>query len=264
MKRSLNRARLLAPVVALVCLFTAGPSVNAVTITTADGNGADTFVEGVPSNENYGTRGNIVLKNPSGPTQFARKGYIRFDLSSMAGRAALDATLSLTVENNNLVSGNFTVDVFALNDGAGDFWIEGNGGTDNSPTGEINWDNAPGNDVTSGINLDGAEVTSLGSFNVENSGTDGVGSILTFSLASLTAAINADNNEALTLILRRSGTNDGNSPNLAFASKENTSNLNHAPPTLDITLAPIPEPATATLALVGLGGLVMRRRRNMA
>ena len=80
-----------------------------------------------------------------------------------------------------------------------------------------------------------------------------------FSSPELVEAIAADTDGQLSLILRRIDTSG--SANLTFASREHGS---LAGPTLSISVTAVPEPATATLALLGLSGLAMRRRRKTA
>jgi hypothetical protein len=166
------------------------------------------------------------------------------------------AVLDLVVNSNDSGGGDpnpssFTVEVFGLNDGAGDFWVEGNGGTDNNPLDEIVWSNAPGNDTASGIGLLGAQVTALGQFGVTTSDIAG----MTVQFASTPAFvnfINADSNGSASIILRR---DSGGSNNLAFRTKE--FGIASAPL---LTLNAIPEPSSFSLVVLGLGFLLYRRR----
>jgi hypothetical protein len=76
----------------------------------------------------------------------------------------------------------------------------------------------------------------------------------------LTAAINSDTNNLLTLKMRRVGVNADGNPNLAFRSKEDIT-VERLAPTLDIT-ATVPEPGMMgmTSFLLALAALGYRRR----
>ena len=216
------------------------------TITTADGNGADTYVRLGQPNNNFGGATQVVIKDANNGST-TRKGYLRFDLSSIT-QEALQAGLTLDISTNNQGGNNGTipaefqnVQVYGLTDESLDNWNEGT----------IDFDNAPGNQAGDGLN--GSLTTLLGTFNVE----DNAGGSVIFANQNLVDFINADTNGLATLILRRNG--GSGSANLGFASKEN-STLNA--PRLDVVTEAVPEPATATLALLSLGGLMMRRKRT--
>jgi len=239
---------------ALAVLLLMSAPLKAVVITTADGVGADTFIEGgSDANKNFGSGGSMTIKGDSRGGDFTRKIYLRFDVSSLPPNV-LDTELLLTTSLNNSGGSNpnpntFNVDVFGLSNESLDNWVEGNGGTDNSPPGEIVWNNAPANN-TSNNNFTG-DALSLGSFFVPaNPAPD----TLSFSSAGLTNFINGDTNGAVTLMLRRQA---GGSKNLVLASKENAT---LAPPTLQVV---VPEPTAllvwSLLAALGVG--LFRRHR---
>lgn len=235
----------------------AAAQAGAAVIVTSFGNGADTYVQATdttsPNEANFGTSTGLIVKNPTTANRFARKAYFRFDLSALSGGPATEASLSWTVQSNNLASGSFTISVYGLDDGVGENWIEGNGGTDNSPEGEMVWSNAPANTVGSGINFT-SDATLLGTFTV--SSTDIVGTRVTFaSNPALVSFLNADTDDRVTFMLARS---EGGSPNLGFYSKEFTPGDISDEPALTI----IPEPGPLTL--LGVGGLLgfLRRRRK--
>ena len=233
-------------------------------VTTSVGNGADTYIQGVDSTSptpiNFGNSANLTIKNPAAGNRFARKPYLRFDLSGLPAGEITDASLSLYISANN--SGGsplnpapaaYTISVYGLADGVGENWVEGNGGTDNNPANEIVWTNAPGNLTTSGINFN-ADATLLGILNIAN--TDATGSTVTFNATpELLTFLNADTDNLVTLMLARS---EAGSPNLNFASKEFTPGDLSDEPTLNLTI--VPEPGS--LALLGLGGLLIARRRR--
>lgn len=202
----------------------------------------DSFVRLGQPTTNFGGATNVVIKD-SGNGSTTRKGYFQFDISSIKSEA-LAAGLTLDVSVNNNGGGGstpqeFTVQVFALNDGVDESWDENT----------ITFNNAPGN--AGGNALVGAETTLLGEFTVENN----AGGRVLFASQGLIDFINADTDGLATLILLRDGGSGGF--NLAFASSENGQLL---APTLDIVAA-VPEPATAVLGLLGLGALGRRRRR---
>ncbi len=141
----------------LVLALAAGHCAAAV-ITTAQGDGADTFIQLGSAGSNFGAAGQVVIKDAGG-SGTTRKGYLRFDLSAETG-AFLDAELLLDVVLNNSSGANpppneYTVRVYGLNDGHPD---EGWGES------TITWNNAPAN-VTSN-NLIGEGATFLGRFTV--------------------------------------------------------------------------------------------------
>lgn len=214
-----------------------------IVIGTEDGDGADSYVRlGEPST-NYGGATSVLTKD-SGGSGTTRKGYLRFDLSEVTNDA-LEAALILDIAINNAGGGSttpleFDVEVFGLLDGdAGEGWDEST----------IDWDNAPANGANNGI-LGNAQ--SLGVFRVED---NSAGQVL-FTSQALIDFINADTDNRGTLILRRiSGTG---SNNLGFGSKENDVLVQ---PTLSVIMA-IPEPATASMFGLAIGGLALRRRRR--
>jgi hypothetical protein len=218
------------------------------TVTTGMGQGADAYVRGgTNGGNNYGNSQNLVVKHSSN-SSFTRHAYLKFDLSDIG--EALHAGLTLDVLSNN-GGGNdptpkvFTVEVFGLNDGeSGENWAEGT----------IDYNNAPGH-LGSNNGMDPSTTTFLGSFVVE----DNPGGRVIFANEDLIDFLNADTNDLVTLMLRRNGGNGGY--NLVFASDEHGS---LQAPRLDIVERIVPEPATATLALLGLGALARRRRRSLA
>ena len=221
------------------------------TITTADGDGADSFVQLGNATTNYGNSTTLTVKDSSSGTT-TRKIYLRFDLGSTPLAGLTNTLLDLIVtghDNGGSTLQNITVELWGLNDAAsGQDWIEGNGGTDNSPAGEIVWNNAPAN-VTSNNSLT-SDATKLASIVVTPSVA--IGDTVTISNADSTSAdaflnfIKADTDGVVTLILRRLGGNSAN--NLSFASKENAT---YDAPTLTL-LVPTPAALPAGLALMAL------------
>jgi len=226
-----------------------GEAVPAVltTLTTADGSGADSFVQSGQADANFGGAANVVVKDAgSGTTN--RKGYVRFDLSSING-PLVDAALLLDVALNNQGGGGTTpqkqtVNVFGLPDGdPGEAWDEMT----------LTWNNAPGNASNEGLD---PSMIPLGSFTVPNTADAQV----LFSSDELFDFITADTDGLATLVLTRE--TPSGSWNLGFGSKENGS---FAAPSLRLAVAAaVPEPSTfilAALGLLGLGLVGWRRKR---
>ncbi len=227
---------------------------NLLSITTNDGNGADSYVRLGTATTNFGNAANVTVKN-NGSGTTTRKGYLRFDLSSLS-QLATNVSLNLDVATNNQGGSNpnpveQVVNVYGLNDAeAGQNWVEGNGGTDNDPVGEINWNNAPAND-TADNDIDTTKATLLGSFTVEALSPP---QSIEFTSLDLVNFINADTDNLATIILQRQTSNG--SWNLAFASGDHAT---LAAPTLEI--AAVPEPASMALLLLCLPAIARRRRR---
>jgi len=253
-------------------LLALAPAARAVAIYTSDGTwGADAFVQGSPSGDNYGASNGLVLKNGSPADTYARKAYLRFDLQS-PGAGIIEATLSLVVQTNNGGGTDpnpkaFSVQVFGLldsyagvdNNTDGDVIDDGDIHDEFWPEAMIDWTSAPGNVTTSGYSFN-SYAALLGTLNVAAS--DIAGSLVTMaSNQALVDFLNADTNGVVTFLLRRTGANAGGSNNLAFYSKEFTPGVTLDEPTLTILT---PEPCTLTLAAIGGLTLLARRRRRSA
>lgn len=197
--------------------------------------------------------GNLVVKSTG--TDTSRKSYVQFDIAGLAGRIQ-DAAIDLQVNiNNGNPSGStgpaqFTLEVFGLNDGAGEGWNEST----------LTFNNAPGNAAGNGVNA--GLTTFLGSINIPAINpaltTDPIlisfADIMASSPDALVNFLNADTDGLVTFILRR--TSDSGSFNLGFFSSEATGG---AGPVLRVNIA-VPEPATALLGVIGLVVLARRRR----
>jgi hypothetical protein len=236
--------------VACLMLGPSRASADLIDITTAMGNGADAAVKTTDAggdngaNTNFGAGASVGIKHDGGGGAIgnSRKGYLRFDIT---GVLILDLELDVTVAIAAVPSG--TYNVFGLNDGhAGEAWDEST----------ITWNNAPGNDTLSKVDMLGAETTLLGTFFY--GGAYPVGTHITFSSLALLNFALADTNGLLTLAITRQ-TIDSSS--LGIASKEHAS---LDAPTLHITT--VPEPGTwltVTAGSLGLIGRAWRRRRNL-
>ena len=234
-------------------------------ITTADGNGADTFVHWYsstpdPANCNMGGKPTMETKSAGleGGNQLYRKSYVRFDLSEIDAADLADAALELTVA---VTSEGQTFNVYGLNDGnVGENWEEGtvdafyNVLTDSDPSNDnwITWNNAPGNgDLNS---VDPNETTFLGTFEGDLNGRK-VG----ISGSELLSFLQADTDGLVTLIITRE-THDPNYTGAShyFATKEHTNETLY--PALLLTSA-VPEPSTMVLLFTMFFSLAMLRHK---
>ena len=178
-------------------------------ITTADGSGADTWVQQTATGGNYGSLDNMIVWTGSG----SYKGYVRFDLSAYKTDVEA-ARLILTTIDGQFWPGTT---IWGLNDGdAGESW------------GELTttWDNAPANDTGDATNFLGS-ATYLGVFGNINNVAGGTGD---FSSDGLKDFLNADTDGQVTFMFA--------SPNgfTYLAPKEHAT---LAPPTLFVRVGPV-------------------------
>ena len=198
-------------------------------ITTADGNGADTYVSPSDAPTAHGDVNNMIAWEYVDP--HFHKIYMRFDLSAIA-QPLSSAKLTCTTIDGQFAAGTT---VWGLNDGdAGELWDE-----------SIIWVDAPANDTASGAGFL-SNATYLGEFGNITNASGGTGD---FSADALKDFLNADTDGVATFMC--------GSPNgfTYLATKENGV---MAGPTL--TVEEIPEPTT--LSLIGLGVLGLLRRRR--
>ena len=234
----MNWKRLLAAIVLVAFLWVGAQAVTV--ITTEDGNGADAYLtndsqQGPDTN----TSAEVRMRAFRQLTDTRSKtGYIRFDLT---GAAEADLTGSyLILEATYLKGSEKAVDVYGLIDGDGDFWDES----------AITYNTAPGMlPATLGnYALDLANVILLGTITTPAAG-DPYPVRFSSNPTDLPLAdfLSADTNKMVTFIFI--GTNNEGE----IASKEHETFM--AP-----TLTLIPEPTT--LVLLGLGSVVLLRRRK--
>ncbi len=98
---------------------------------------ADTMVNGGSTTTNYGNATTLSVGYYFGNAVNSRWCYFKFDLSSVSAISSASFQLHRQVATNTTV---FPVGVYAC---LNTTWIEGDGGTDNLPAGEMTWTNKP-------------------------------------------------------------------------------------------------------------------------
>ncbi|MCR9197731.1 MAG: FecR domain-containing protein [Planctomycetaceae bacterium] len=197
-------------------------------ITTSDGSGGDCSVsrgrqEAVTRNSHPDL---VLIKNPyAGYEQFARKGYFRFDLTSVppSPTPITSAAFVLTLQPSGLgyasAVGDCQFSVYGLSDeGADDWSAEG-----------LVWESAPANGQKA-AELDPRQTIKLGQFVVPRGVQHGLFAVRG---EALTAFLNADTNQSVTLIVVRDTVE--NQPGGLVHGFISSSGTAGAPPTLLIS-----------------------------
>lgn len=160
----------------------------AVEITTADGDGADSYVRGGKHAEaNFGDDALLYCSYNRGGNAFSRKVYLRFDLSTLpADWQAKEVTLKVQV----IKAGDSPLRVFGLKDDSpGQNWIET--GNKNG----ITFNNAPANYSA------GPWFNDQATGKLAESDKAGQPGVITFSGKELTEFINSDTDGIVTLMI---------------------------------------------------------------
>jgi hypothetical protein len=196
------------------------------------------IASGVFTGTRASTTTQLKTRNAAGD---AEKSWLQFDLSSIYTATPnvkghiTSALLGFTSATSTAGKGYV---INALNDGVNDAWVSVS----------LTWDTAPGNNLTNGATLNTTQTVNL--YTVSDSGATGTvttnanAANPTTAMANLVAFLNGDSDGKVTFIVTAGGTTY-----LDYAN---------AKPTLTLTYADVPEPAT--LAVFGLGGLILRRR----
>ena len=274
--RIMKATTTLTTLVLTAILSLVAASTQAAIITTADGNGADSMVRqdgnNDPSNPdlmdtNYGNATRIFARSASGKDRFDAI-FLRFDISDYAsGSFTGTPTLGLTNWENPDTGTDLIV--YGLNEDV-DTWIEGNGASDNSPAGELTYNNAPG--IAQETPADGDNDVDLTEVSVLVTDAEGFqltgnkGDESTVSDSDFLTFLNADTDGLVTFIIAR---DDDNGAIDDIATKETTIleggttiALGSGAPTLEFDGIFIPEPTSFLLLAIGSLALFRRGRRR--
>jgi hypothetical protein len=197
---------------------------NVVTISSAAGRGQAAYVASLGTVTHHSDT-LLLLKNSNTPG-YRRKAYLRFDLATLAGRRATDASLTLVFEPTGFGFASFVGDahfaVYGVTEDALDAWTED----------KLDWETAPAASEDAGA-ADTTRAVKLGAFTLPEGTLSGACSIGGKALADF---LNSDRNHLATLIVVRETSETGRGASVVHGFAGN----NHptlAPPTLRVTLA---------------------------
>jgi hypothetical protein len=279
---------------------TAGAGPVEITITTADGdNGADTVVgrhdfSPLGQTHNYGKdwRLTTAAYTQTFSRFYSRKTYLRFDLDDLT--AVTGARLEVAVRSQNLGSSTHTLAFYALKDGYSatgkldENWAEGTGTFTTPTTDQMDWENAPANDTdsrTAPLNV-GVDTFLLGTFTFDSNNIGGSTENIAYWVTVLdgTDLVQQINNNrdagdnAITILMMTDEEVDnavgyfsrdtaltadvGYGPNTGGGAEGDGYAYGTVAPRLVITTQDLPVAEPATLGLLGLALLGLRKRRN--
>jgi hypothetical protein len=216
---------------------------------------ADSFLHyGTNGNANYGSDGNLLVKNSSGDS-FSRVTVVRFDLAGISGDMIQSADLRLFVStyNNGTIANTAPVQVFGFADGStNESFVEATV-TRNNFSGLAN--NSTLFDPTSPQFYFGAGSSAqlLGTFLMGNP-AGAIGTTRTITDGAFLEFLRLNAGGVASLFIKRTDSTTS-SINVGFASRENST---YAGPALLLT---VPEPSKVAFLLAG-GLLFVRRRRR--
>ena len=184
-----------------------------------------------------------LLTKWQGPGPWNRKAWTKFDLSSVTQETAT-ATFQIVKTGASTGPGELTLQVYALND------LDPSEGWDEAT---VTYNTSPAIEGYENVNeYDPARVTDMMSTIIYTTETEP--GMLEFSSPELAAAVNADTDNQLSLLLLQTPEN-GYSP--AWASHENIDW-----PAATLVLVPVPEPSTFALGIGMAMVLASCRRRR--
>ncbi len=185
-------------------------------LSTAFGNGRDTYVRSDPKFGPFGGESFFRVKYTSHNQSLIRKGYVAFDLSAFRRQEIEDAQFILHLEPTDLGFASLVPDstftIYGLVDGPDDSWKED----------ELNWKNAPGHLDDPVQHLATDRLVKLGTMTVEQGVQNGSRLIQGHALVDF---LNQDTNGEVTLVLvRETDEQDNGGLVHSFATKEHPSN----------------------------------------
>lgn len=191
-----------------------------VTISTAQGRGADTYVESIAAlRKRYRSDSLLLVKNSPwrrrGPQPRNRKAYLKFDVASLKGAQIIAADLKLMSAPSGIGFASLIPDatfaVYGLLDEGQDHWKE-----------SMTWEKAPANvredkSLWGGAELNQDKVVLVGTFVIPQGQTHGTWNV---GGTDLIEFLNCDTNGVVTFILVRQTQGNGRNDLVhAFASR---------------------------------------------
>jgi hypothetical protein len=232
-------------------------SASLVTVTTAtNGTGGDAMIQNDTQSGptvTSGTGGSMesrdyyTVSTAGVVTSRMKMDFMKFDLSGITDPAVSGTTLSMATRTSASKTGNYSLSVYALVDNTLDGWTEST----------LCYNNAPGMlaSALGSFSIDSTKLTLVGNYTFSNPNSSSGPYVSNTTSLPLDSFINAElatGNKMLTLLIVEPV--QQTTQDVYFYTKENTSSM--IAPTL--TMNTVPEPMT--LAVLGLGGLFIRRK----